>query len=252
MSRAAVVRAVPMPPRGPEQMRVYVWEIPVRACHWLIFLSILVLSVTGFYIGKPFIGVFGEARQHHVMAIMRTIHFYAAILFVAAFLARLIWLFTGNMWAQWHQFMPADKRRIGGFFKTVKYYIFLALRPPYTTGHNPVAGASYLAIFGLFSLEIVTGLALYSVVAPVGSIFRKAAFLAPILGGLQLARWIHHVIMWLLLGFLVHHVYSAWLTSIIEKTGCMESIFSGYKFVPADEYKEEREYVIGHHARAHD
>jgi Ni/Fe-hydrogenase 1 B-type cytochrome subunit len=252
MSRAAVAHVPSIPGRDSERVKVYVWEIPVRACHWLIFVSILVLSVTGFYIGKPFVGVFGEARLHHVMATMRVLHFYAAIVFVTAVVVRVIWLFTGNMWAQWHQFMPVDKRRVTGFFKTIKYYSFLALRPPYTTGHNPVAGASYLAIFGLFFLEILTGFAMYSVVAPVGSVWRKVAFLAPIFGGLQLARWIHHVIMWLLLGFLVHHVYSAWLTSIIEKTGCMESIFSGYKFVPTDEYEEERDYVMQHHSRAHD
>ena len=34
-----------------------------------------------------------------------------------------------------------------------------------------------------------------------------------------MARWIHHVVMWLLLGFTVHHVYSAVLVAIIEKNG---------------------------------
>jgi Ni/Fe-hydrogenase 1 B-type cytochrome subunit len=37
--------------------------------------------------------------------------------------------------------------------------------------------------------------------------------------------------MWLLLGFMVHHVYSGVLMSTIEGNGTMESIFSGYKFV---------------------
>ena len=34
-----------------------------------------------------------------------------------------------------------------------------------------------------------------------------------------MARWIHHIVMWLLLGFTVHHVYSAVLVAIIEKNG---------------------------------
>jgi len=38
--------------------------------------------------------------------------------------------------------------------------------------------------------------------------------------------------MWLLIGFFVHHLYSAWLMSEIERNGTLESIFSGYKFVP--------------------
>ena len=47
-----------------------------------------------------------------------------------------------------------------------------------------------------------------------------------------MARWIHHIVMWLLLGFTVHHVYSAVLVAIIEKNGTLDSIFSGYKWVP--------------------
>jgi Ni/Fe-hydrogenase 1 B-type cytochrome subunit len=63
---------------------------------------------------------------------------------------------------------------------------------------------------------------------------RGFTFLVPLVGGLQTARWIHHVVMWLLLGFAVHHVYSAILMSSTEKTATMESIFSGYKFMPRE------------------
>ena len=44
-------------------VRVYVWEVPVRVTHWLIALSIIVLSVTGLYIGRPFMTVPGPAGQ---------------------------------------------------------------------------------------------------------------------------------------------------------------------------------------------
>ena len=46
-----------------------------------------------------------------------------------------------------------------------------------------------------------------------------------------MARFIHHIVMWLLLGFGVHHVYSAVLMSQIEQNATMESIFTGYKFL---------------------
>ena len=42
-------------------VKVYVWEAPVRITHWLIALSIVVLSVTGFYIWISFISVPGRA-----------------------------------------------------------------------------------------------------------------------------------------------------------------------------------------------
>jgi Ni/Fe-hydrogenase 1 B-type cytochrome subunit len=38
--------------------------------------------------------------------------------------------------------------------------------------------------------------------------------------------------MWLLLGFTLHHVYSAVLVSSIEKNGTIDSIIAGYKWVP--------------------
>ena len=35
----------------------YVWEWPVRLTHWFNVIAIIVLSVTGFYIGNPFVAV---------------------------------------------------------------------------------------------------------------------------------------------------------------------------------------------------
>jgi Ni/Fe-hydrogenase 1 B-type cytochrome subunit len=87
-------------------------------------------------------------------------------------------------------------------------------------------------VFGLYFLAIVTGVVMHAPSADVGSPLRWFAALAPLLGGLQIARWIHHVVMWLLLGFTVHHVYSAVLVSMIEKNGTIDSIFGGYKWVP--------------------
>jgi Ni,Fe-hydrogenase I cytochrome b subunit len=43
-------------PRELEQREpVYVWDLVVRSTHWLIALSLIVLSVTGVYIGNPFL-----------------------------------------------------------------------------------------------------------------------------------------------------------------------------------------------------
>jgi Ni/Fe-hydrogenase 1 B-type cytochrome subunit len=216
-------------------VRVYVWEWPVRLAHWLIAGSIAVLAVTGFYIGAPFVSVSGPAGSHFVMGTVKVVHAYAAIVFMVALLARLIWMFTGNRYARWDKFVPVHQRRIRGLWPTVKFYLFMLRKPPGFVGHNPVAGLAYSLIFGLYALEIATGLALYGTSAHVESPLRVFAALAPWLGGLQTARWIHHVIMWLLLGFTVHHVYSGVLMSQVEQTATIESIFSGFKFVPRED-----------------
>jgi Ni/Fe-hydrogenase 1 B-type cytochrome subunit len=90
-------------------------------------------------------------------------------------------------------------------------------------------------VFLLYFVMITTGLALYNVNAPVGSPFRVFHFLLPLWGGAQTARWVHHVGMWLILGFVVHHIYSAVLMSQVEARGTVESMASGYKFVPCED-----------------
>ncbi len=36
-------------------VKVYVWELPVRIFHWINAFSILVLMITGVFIGRPFV-----------------------------------------------------------------------------------------------------------------------------------------------------------------------------------------------------
>ena len=217
-----------------EIVRVYVWEIPVRLTHWTIALSIAVLAVTGFYIGHPFVTSSGPAAQQFIMGTAKAIHFYAAIAFTLAVLSRVAWMFMGNRYALWDKFLPVRERRWRGIVPTLKFYLFALRKPPAFVGHNPVAGLAYSAVFLLYFVEIATGLALYGT-SHSESALRVFAGLAPFFGGLQMARWIHHVIMWLLIGFAVHHVYSSVLMSQIEQNATIESIFSGYKFVPRDD-----------------
>jgi Ni/Fe-hydrogenase 1 B-type cytochrome subunit len=211
--------------------RIYVWQAPVRAAHWLIFLSVVVLSITGFYIGRPFITVPGEARQHFVTGTVKAIHSYAAIVFTLSLLSRLAWMFLGNAYARWDQLIPRSRERLRGVLDMIKYYLFLVDRRTPGAGHNPLAGLTYVFVYVLLVLQMLIGLGLYGKAAHVGSPLHWFGFLADVFGGPQHARWLHHGFMWLVLGFFVHHVYSALFFSFEEKMGTMESIFSGYKFV---------------------
>lgn len=223
--------------------RVYVWQAPVRAAHWLIFLSVAVLSVTGFYIGHPFIAVSGEARQHFVTGTVKVVHSYAAIVFTLSVLARLAWMFLGNEYARWNQFIPATRQRWLGVVDMILYYLFLTNRRPTGVGHNPLAGLTYVFVYLLLGLQMLTGLGLYGKAAHGGSPLHWLGFLSDVFGGPQSTRWLHHGFMWLLLGFFVHHLYSALLFSFEEKVGTMESIFSGYKFARPEDLTEGRRGV---------
>jgi len=227
----------------PPLERVYVWEIPVRLCHWLIVGSIAVLAVTGIYIGNPFLPVPGEASRHFVMGTIKTIHFSAAVVFALSVLTRLVWMFTGNVYARWHQFIPVTGHRLVGIWKTLSFYLFLRRDPPAFVGHNPLAGAVYVVVFTLFLGMIATGLALASAGAYAGSALSWFHFLIPWCGGLQMARFVHHIGMWLILGFAAHHVWSAFLVGVVEKNSLMDSIFSGYKVLPPRVADRARENI---------
>jgi len=215
---------------------VYVWDLVVRATHWLIFLSMLVLALTGIYIARPFLLAHGAASQRFVMGTVKVIHSYAAIVFSLAVGSRILWMFLGPPTARWNQFLPVSKQRRSDLWKTFKFYVMLRREPPATVGHNPLAGATYVAVFFLYLVMIFTGFALYSVSAYT-SYMKVWDFLLPVFGGAQGARWIHHVVMWLLIGFFVHHLFSAVLMARVEKNGTLDSIFSGYKFLRRDRDK---------------
>jgi Ni/Fe-hydrogenase 1 B-type cytochrome subunit len=223
--------------------RVYVWEWPVRLAHWLIFGSVLVLAVTGLYIGNPFLPVQGEATRHFVMGTIKSIHFVAAMVFTVSVLGRILWMFAGNPYARWHQFLPVSGKRLRGIWNTFAFYVFLKKDSPAFVGHNPLAGLIYTAVYGLCLVLIATGFAMASAGAHVDSMLSSFQFLIPLCGGLQMARFVHHVCMWLVIGFAAHHVWSAFLVGTVERSSLIDSIFSGYKVLTPDVARRARRHI---------
>jgi Ni/Fe-hydrogenase 1 B-type cytochrome subunit len=213
-------------------VRVYVWEMPVRIAHWLIFLSILVLGFTGYYIYDPFI--ISRGNSVFLMATMRFVHEVTAFVFIGAVLLRFYWFFKGNRWAHWRSFVPLEAWWRRGIWKQLKYYLFLRREPDSEVGHNPLAAATYGVVYLLMLLEILTGLVLYDYVNGVGhGVLGFFVGWLPALIGIGAVREIHFLIMFAFLAFLIHHVYSAVLIGIEERSGLMAGIFSGYKFFPS-------------------
>ena len=207
---------------------IYVWDVPVRIIHWTTVIAIVVLTVTGIYIAYPFIGTTGPATDQYLMGTIRFIHIVAAFVFTTAVLFRLYWAFMGGVYARWHQFLPSTRARLRGLLRMLGYYTFLRKRPPEVVGHNALAGLTYLGLYLLFFVQIATGFALLSLPDTGG--FWKAAFGWIILRfGAQPVRLVHDLLMYLFLAFVVHHVYSAVLIDIEERSGLVSSMITGYK-----------------------
>ena len=217
-------------------VRVYVWELPVRVSHWFIFLPVVVLSFTGYYMHNPFI--VGRGSTAFMMGTVRFIHLVAGFVFIAAFLLRLYWFFVGNNWSNWRAFVPLHRRQWRGMGGMVAYYSFLRKDLLHHVGHNALAAITYLVMFVLMFIEILTGLALYSQVRA-STVLNAIIGWLPRLIDIQNLRLIHFCIMFSFFIFVIHHVYSAVLVSWEERNGLIESIFTGYKFVPSDELEED-------------
>lgn len=225
-------------PNGPQAqlLSLYVWELPVRIAHWVIFLSIIVLSFTGYYLYDPFI--ISRGRGEFVMGTIRFIHECAGFVLLVAFLVRVYWFFVGNKWAGWREFVLLGSQQRKDFLKQLRYYLFLQREPAFRVGHNPLAGVTYSVIYLLILVEILSGLALYNHV--LGS--RVLGFFVGWVSWFSTnrsLREIHFFIMFAFMAFLVHHVYSAVLIDLEERSGLVGGIFSGVKFFTPRRIDEE-------------
>ncbi len=211
---------------------IYVWEIPVRVTHWVNVLAFVTLACTGIFIGHPL--SIGQTASDFTMGWVRFVHFTAAYVFAIGLAVRAYWSFAGNKYSSWRAFFPflnqADREKMKATFK---YYLFLDRKLPHVVGHNAVASTAYFLAFLLYLGMIVSGFTLYSEHAPGGLYARLFGWITHIFSN-QSLRLIHHSFMWLLIGFVINHVYSCWLMDIKERGGVISSMFSGYKSMEED------------------
>jgi len=200
-----------------------------------IVISVAVLACTGYYMHNPLATV--RARTAYVMGTVRYVHLIAASVFIAAFLLRVYWFFVGNEWSNWRAFVPLHRYQWRGMGRMVAYYSFLQKNLAHHVGHNALAAVTYIMMFTLMLVEILTGLALYSYTVSNRVLTFFIGWL-PRLIDISYLRLAHFLIMFAFFIFVIHHVYSAVLVSWEERNGLIESIFTGYKFVPEPELRE--------------
>jgi Ni/Fe-hydrogenase 1 B-type cytochrome subunit len=220
--------------------QAYVWELPVRLTHWVTGISIVVLFLTGLYIGHPILAPTGEPAHHFVMGRVRQVHFAAALIFIVSFLFRIYWFWVGNNYARsgfpciWR---AAWWREIIG---EVIEYVKLRRGRAYL-GHNALGGASYtffIVLLGWF--QIFTGLALYSEVNPGGLLDRLFGWVIPLLGGSYKTHMYHHLVAWAFPIFVLMHVYVVLYDAVTLGNGLVGSIVSGHKFYQREDVQNDK------------
>ena len=215
----------------------YVWEAPVRLWHWLMALAMVVLMVTGYFIGSPLPSVPGEAIDSYLMGYIRFAHFAAAYVFALSFLFRVYWAIVGNKQAREIFHVPVYMLSASwwrGFFRVLGHYLFIRPKNDWHLGHNQLAMA---AMFGMYVLGtvfmIVTGFALYGEGTGMGtwqySLF--SSWVIPLFGQSQDVHTWHHFGMWYLIWFTMVHLYFVIREDITSGLTVVSSMVSGWRDV---------------------
>jgi cytochrome b len=121
-----------------EKTRIAVWDLPVRAFHWLLALT--------------FAGAFLTAESERV----RDVHVVLGYTFAGLVAFRLLWGLVGGRHARFSSFVRGPRA-------VVRYLGSLASgSPEHHVGHNPAGGWAIVAMLVLGMLVAASGYATYS------------------------------------------------------------------------------------------
>ena len=215
---------------------VKVWTVAMRLNHWGMALSILVLIITGFYIAEPFSMLTGETVDKFFMGYVRFVHILFGIFLTFLFVWRVYLAFFSKFHADWKDFFAfLDWKNT---IKQLKFYALISKEPPdHKYLYGPMQSLAYGGLMIMVFLIVITGLIMMGAGYHAGFTAIVYYFLKPVedmLGGLAIVRWIHHILTWAFVLFMVVHVYMACWYDVVFKEGTISSMISGNMFKKSD------------------
>jgi len=208
------------------------WTVAIRYNHWIMAFSIFVLIVTGFYIAKPFTVFAGETVNKFCMGNMRVVHVFFGIILTFVFVWRIYLAFFSKFHADWKDFFAWTN--IPNTIKQVKFYALISKEPAaHTHLYGPLQSVAYAGLLFMVFLIVLTGLILMGAGYHAGWTSFVYGIVKPfetIMGGLARVRFIHHILTWCFVLFIIAHVYMAFWYDVIFKEGTVSSMISGMVF----------------------
>lgn len=216
---------------------IYVYEAPVRLWHWINALAICVLVATGFLISYPLPSVSGEANDHFLMGYVRFVHFAAGYVVAIGLLGRLYWAIVGNHHARQIITLPVhDKGWWKDLFVVVSWYAFLRKDAPKFTGHNPLSHIAMVVVFmGSLLVMIVTGFGMYAEGTGMETWQHNLfGWVITLSGNTQNLHTIHHIGMWVMIVFVMIHIYTAVREDIMSRQTLISTMINGIRIFKDD------------------
>jgi cytochrome b len=185
---------------------VRVWDLPTRAFHWVLALT-LVASVVSAKIG-------GNAMPWHF-------RFGYVVLALIAF--RVLWGLVGGRWSRFASFIYAPG--------TVLRYLRGQSRADehHDVGHNPLGSFSVFALLGFLALQVATGLVADDEIANVGPLNR---FVSSSVAS-QATHWHKDYGQWILLALVALHIAAILHYLLGKKSNLVRPMIVGDKALPA-------------------
>lgn len=232
--------------REPEvvQRRMYYLFSPwLRAFHWIMVDSIIILFLTGFFIGRPLEILAPEPSDTvYITYWVRNLHFLAAYAFCASFVFRIYGFIVNKGDRLFPRFWE------GHFYSELidvaLHYSFLRSEHK-SYLRNPMARCSYAFLYFLVAIEVGTGFAMYYMADPnsIPAFFFK--WMIPLMGGEYSLHLVHHYVAWFIVLFASGHLYMVTRAEFMDAESEVSSMFSGSKMlenIPVDVNEIDPDY----------
>jgi Ni/Fe-hydrogenase 1 B-type cytochrome subunit len=214
----------------------------MRIFHWINAFSILVAVITGLYIGHPYYQtlISEPAVQKYVMAYNRLFHFFAALLLDVVAIA-IFYLYVASRFEKVYKKLIPTKQNLVEFWEVFLNLITLNRRKNFDSSHLDSFNAVYFTILHILLVwMLLTGFYMYvqgleSGLSAIGSwwpwlLHLMTDWLGWLLGGHAGVRWWHHFTMWIIIAWVMFHIYYQVWRTIFWKEGDIGIVFGGYKY----------------------
>jgi len=205
------------------------WSVPIRINHWGMVISIFTLIVTGFYIAGPFTVYEGETVKKFFMGDVRFIHILFGVFLSFIFIWRVYLAFFSKFHADWKDFFAFTDWP--NTIKQLKFYALVSKEPAeHKYLYGPMQSLAYGGLMVMILFIVLTGVILMGAGYHAGLtalVYKMVKPFENLLGGLAMVRWIHHILTWCFILFIVVHIYMAFWYDVMFKQGTVSSMISG-------------------------
>ncbi len=216
----------------------------MRIIHWANAICMIAAIITGLYIAHPYYQSFiaDGAVDKYVMAWNRWAHFISAIIFDVTSIVVAYLYFFSRFEKPYKKLIP-NAKNVKEFGEVILNLLTLNRRKRFDSTHSDSFNTVYFTIFHLLLFFMLfTGLQLYvhgleSGESSIGTWWPALLHIStdwtiPVTGGtLMDVRIAHHITMWLIVVWMVFHIYYQIWRTIFWEEGDIAIVIGGSKFV---------------------